>query len=104
MENVFVQIYPFVFMIGIAGYLPQICKLVRDRASADGMALSTWAIWTLTWMISLGYGITKLQDFMFCVVAGMNMAAHLAIIGIILYRRLCDAASASRMQFIRIRS
>lgn len=87
MENIFVQLYPFVFLIGLAGYGPQLVKLIRDKNSADGISIPTWVIWTLSWAISFGYAVTWVHDFMLCLVAGMNLVAHSAIIGIVAYRR-----------------
>lgn len=87
MEALFIQLYPFVFIIGMAGYGPQLYKLFRDRKSADGLSLSTWMIWTSTWAISLGYGMVHLDDLMFCMVAGMNLVAHMAVIAFILLRK-----------------
>ena len=93
MGNLFSQLYPFVFVIGLAGYGPQLFRLYQNPDSAEGLSLSTWAIWASTWLISLGYGITKLHDPMFCLTAGMNFAAHIIIVGFILSYRLRHAGN-----------
>ncbi len=105
MEALFSQLYPFVFLIGLAGFGPQIYQLMRNPASADSLSLSTWAIWALTWFISLGYGVTKLHDFMFCLTASVNFSAHMAIFLIIAYRRLHHmmAFQSLRPAYLRMR-
>jgi hypothetical protein len=97
MGDVFSQLYPFVFVIGLAGYGPQLYKMWKNPACADSLSLSTWLIWTSTWLISLGYGATKLQDVMFCLTAGMNLAAHCAIVGFICHRRLINYINQNKL-------
>lgn len=87
LETVFVLLYPLVFLIGLAGYIPQIVRLVRDDSPALNISLMTWFIWTFATAISLGYGITKLHDVMFCVVTATNLLAHMLIIMLVIYRR-----------------
>lgn len=87
MESLFTLLYPFVFLIGLAGFGPQIHKLLTEPTAAEGMSLSTWFMWALTWVISFGYGVTVLKDPMFCIVAGTNMTAHILVFALILYRR-----------------
>lgn len=87
-EGLFVQLYPLVFLIGLAGYVPQLVHLMRHDDPAYNISLLTWYIWSLSYVIGLGYGITHLHDFMFCMVAGMNLTAHFGIIMIVSYRRI----------------
>jgi hypothetical protein len=98
MEQFFNYLYPFVFAIGLAGYGPQLYKLWQDPSAASGMALSTWMIWASTWFISFGYGVTKLNDGMFCLVAGMNFTAHLIIIAMIVWHRRVELAQFFYLQ------
>lgn len=86
-ESVFTALYPLVFLIGLSGYLPQLYALITCRTSAESISLLTWFIWTSTWLISLGYGLTKLDDLMFCAVALMNVIGHLTVIILVMYRR-----------------
>lgn len=87
MEALFTALYPFVFLIGLAGYGPQLYRLMTDKSGAEGMSVPTWVIWCAAWCISFGYGISVLRDDMFMLVAGMNMIGHFMVIGLILYRR-----------------
>ena len=83
----FVFLYPFVFVIGMMGIGVQIHKLITDKESALSMPVLTWAMWTFAWMISFGYGMTKIHDLMYCLTAGLNCAAHGCVLIFILYRR-----------------
>jgi len=108
MGDVFTQLYPFVFVIGLAGYGPQLYKLWKEPRTAASLSLSTWVIWTSTWFISLGYGMTKLDDALFCLVAGMNLGAHIVIIALIAWHRRDEflgvfAPETPRPVFLRVR-
>jgi hypothetical protein len=99
MDFLFAQLYPFVLVIGLAGFGPQIFKLIRDPASADGLSVSTWLMWTMSWCISLGYGLTNLNDAMFILTAAVFMAAHGAVLCFILYRRFMAYARHNPQAF-----
>lgn len=102
MEYLFSSLYPFLFVIALMGFGPQIYKLLTDKTSAAGFSFTTWIIWTFGWGISLGYGMTKLQDTMFCIVAAVNLAAHLLILGIMAYRRYENGALSMQIMPERI--
>lgn len=40
----------------------------------------------MTWLISLGYAVFTLQDFMFALTSGMNLVGHLVLITLTLYK------------------
>ena len=83
----FTMLYPIVPLIGIMGFLPQIITLLKaDRVPAS-ISLSTWSIWTLTWLISFGYATFALQDILFATTCGLNLIGHFAIIGLTVYKR-----------------
>ena len=86
-EGIFIFLYPMVFLTSMAGYVPQIVNLLRVRTAAESMALSSWYIWLSASLISFGYGVTALHDFMFSMVAGFNALAQSVIIALVLYRR-----------------
>lgn len=44
------------------------------------ISVSTWLIWSSTWIISFMYGYFELHDFKFCLVSGINLAGHLTVI------------------------
>jgi hypothetical protein len=89
--NSAIDIIPFLYqgvaIIGGIGYLPQIYKLIISKGISKDISIVTWLIWLSTWIISLLYGILFLDDWRFCLVASVNIAGHLAIIGLTLYNR-----------------
>ena len=87
MENIFVSLYSFIPLIGLCGYLPQIRTLFYSKSGAESISLSTWTLWMGTWMISLGYGIFSLQDFLFSSTCVMNIIGHSTIIAMVIYKR-----------------
>lgn len=86
-NDLFTFLYPVVPMVGMAGYVPQIVALIRAKRIPQSISLSTWFAWTMTWLVSLGYGVFELQDSLFCMTASMNLMGHLAIIGLTLFKK-----------------
>ena len=80
-------LYASIALVAIAGYLPQIYKLARSHGDSGDISLLTWLIWLSTWLISLLYGMLILHDVRFCLVAAVNIAGHVAIIGLTFYNR-----------------
>lgn len=80
-------LYPVVPLVGLAGYGPQIIKLARTRTIPDSISLSSWYIWTLTWIISLGYAAFVLMDFLLIVTFTLNLICNSIVIGITLYKQ-----------------
>lgn len=87
MEKLFVILYPCVALISVAGYLPQIVKLVRAKGRVDGISLRSWLMWIATSCISLGYGIFHLQDLMFSLTVAASLAAMLVVAYLVIRNR-----------------
>lgn len=83
----FTLLYPVVPLIGLAGFMPQIITLLRSDKPAHSISVSTWLIWTITWLISFGYAVFALQDILFAITSGMNLVGHIMIIAITMYKR-----------------
>jgi hypothetical protein len=83
----FMFMYPIVPLVGITGYLPQIINLFRTTEAPKSISLSTWMIWTITWIVSFGYAIFSLQDLLFATTSGMNLVGHVLIIALAIYKR-----------------
>ncbi|MES2356239.1 MAG: hypothetical protein V4568_17905 [Pseudomonadota bacterium] len=81
------HLYGSIATIAIAGYLPQIYQLAKSEGAAAGVSLITWCIWLFTWLISLSYGAFILVDWRLCMIAGVNIAGHLGVIGLTAYQR-----------------
>lgn len=88
MDNLFSFIYPIVPLIGFAGYVPQIIRLLKIQRPAKSISFQTWMIWTLTWGISLGYGIFCLQDLLFSLTCFMNVVCHIIIMALTYFKRV----------------
>jgi uncharacterized protein with PQ loop repeat len=67
----------------IVAYYPQIHHLLVERC-AWGISLLTWLIWLASSVLLLGYCIFR-QEFLMCVVQGVNIGAILTTI--VLVRR-----------------
>lgn len=85
--ELFTSLYPIVPLVGLMGFLPQVMTLLKAREAPVSLSLSTWFIWTATWIISFGYAVFALHDALFAATAGMNLAGHIAIIGLTVYKR-----------------
>jgi len=91
MYELFLSVLPHLYgslaTIAIAGYVPQIYQLAKSEVAAEGVSLITWCIWLSTWIISLAYGALILVDWRLCMIAGVNIAGHLGVIGLAVYHR-----------------
>ncbi len=67
----------------IIAYYPQIHHLIVERC-AWGISLLTWVIWLASSVLLLGHCLHR-QEFLMCVVQGVNIAA--IVTTIILVRR-----------------
>jgi len=86
MHELFLTALPYLYSsiatIAVAGYLPQIYRLAKSRGSSEDLSLVTWWIWLSTWLISLSYGAFIMKDWRFCMIALVNIAGHIAVIGL----------------------
>lgn len=83
----FLLLYPAVPLIGLAGYGPQLVTLLKTDRPPHSISLSTWFTWALTWFISFGYAAFYVQDILFALTSAMNLAGHICVIGLTLYKR-----------------
>ena len=96
--HVFTLLYPVVPLVGLAGFIPQISTLLRTQDTPSSISLSTWSMWTLTWLISFGYAVCAIQDVLFAITAGLNLIGHILIVGLTMFKRhkyRSDSAIAS---------
>jgi hypothetical protein len=95
----FSLMYPIVPLVGLAGFLPQVITLLRTREAPISISLSTWFVWTMTWVISFGYAAFVLHDVLFAATAGMNIVGHIVIIGLTIYKRQKYSQTQSQGRF-----
>lgn len=86
-NDLFTVLYPVVPLVGLIGYAPQLLALIKTKRSPESISLSTWYLWTTTWLISLGYAGLVIGDLMLSVTAAMNVAGHAGVIWLTLYKR-----------------
>lgn len=87
-EQIISHLYAIVFLIGLAGYVPQIFALVKNDTDTKSISLLTWWVWLSSWIISLLYGVLCLSDIKFCIVASINIAGHITVMALIYYKRM----------------
>lgn len=80
-------LYSTVGFVIIAGYMPQIFRLVRTTTNCMDISIPAWAIWNYTSVISLLYGIFEMHDPKFIFVCATNVLCINAVIFITLYKR-----------------
>ena len=85
--ELFTFLYPVVPLIGLMGFLPQIFTLIKITEAPNTISVSTWSIWTMTWLISFGYAVFAMHDTLFAVTCGMNLVGHILIIALTIYKR-----------------
>lgn len=86
-DDAFLVIYPLVPLIGLFGYIPQIITLSQTKHAPRSLSLPTWITWTVTWFISFGYAYFYVNDLLLSTTSAMNLAGHLLVIGLALYKR-----------------
>lgn len=87
METFFLYTYPLVGIISLCAFIPQITALIKSTTSPANVSIKSWFLWTVTSIISFGYGVYILQDFMFCMMMGVTMVLNTVVISLILYKR-----------------
>ncbi|MCB1538152.1 MAG: hypothetical protein H6865_08330 [Rhodospirillales bacterium] len=87
MESIFVHLYPLVGVVSLMGYMPQIWRLIRAKTLESEISLHSWMTWVGTYCISLGYAALHLRDFMLILTVVLNLAATVAVVGLVLYNR-----------------
>ena len=80
-------LYGTIVLIAVFGYVPQIYKLIKSNSDGKDISITTWLIWLYTWVVTLLYGWIELEDTKLCIVAGINLFGHIAIIGLTLRNR-----------------
>lgn len=84
--------YAFVPVVVIVGWLPQIVTLIRNPASAHGMSVGTWAIWTVSGAVGTIYGIVVLSDVLVTLTFAANFAGQVTILGFALWAKIAEPA------------
>lgn len=87
MESFAELLYPLVSIISLSAFLPQIKTLLAATGPSRDIALSSWYLWTFASIVSLLYGVFKLQDMMFTVTTVLAVVMNVTIVGLVIYNR-----------------
>ena len=87
LKVLFSYLYPFVGLISVIAYMPQIKSLIKAKASPVNISIKSWLLWILGAAISLGYGLFCLEDLMFILITTLSLFLMLFIITLIIYMR-----------------
>lgn len=87
METFFLYTYPLVGLISLAAFIPQISALIKSTTSSANVSVKSWFLWTVTSVVSFGYGVYVLNDIMFCIMMGVTMFLNMIVISLIIYKR-----------------
>lgn len=80
-------LYSTVGFVIVAGYMPQIFRLIRTTTDCMDISVSAWMIWNYTSIVSLLYGIFEMHDPKFIFVCTTNILCINTIIFMTLYKR-----------------
>ena len=79
--------------IRLVSYLPQICKVARDRNGASAISYATWTLWTGCHLSTGLYAIVNLSDLLLAAASVLYALCCLAVIALTAAKRRRLAAS-----------
>ncbi len=79
--------YAGVGAMGVAGFVPQIIKLLKATGQSKAISLQTWGIWTFGNSISFLYAIFILKDLTAIAVIGGNLMGTTSVFCLASYNR-----------------
>lgn len=78
--------YSLVPIISVIGYGPQIMSVLKHEGKLENFPFSTWSIWMLTSVVSLAYGVFKLNDVLFIITALSCVIPNMLVIAAAVYK------------------
>lgn len=79
MEAFFAFAYSLVALINVVSYFPQILSLIKARSRSVNVSISSWVMWALSYVLSVGYGLFCLGDMKFVIVSGISLIMVLSV-------------------------
>ncbi len=86
-EAVFVALYPIAAFCHVVAYLPQIKALAINKTDVTVMPISPWIVWLCGNLMTLGYAVFHLKDFMLSMTVSVTALLISTIIVLIIYNR-----------------
>lgn len=71
----------------LVAYVPQIACLVRDADGARAISCTTWTLFALSHLSTIGYALTVVHDLRMAAIFGVNTLCCLGIVGLTLFKR-----------------
>jgi hypothetical protein len=71
----------------LVSYLPQICKVARDRNGASAISYATWTLWTGCHLSTGLYAIVNLSDLLLAAASVLYALCCLAVIALTAAKR-----------------
>lgn len=80
-------LYASTAFIGLASFVPQFVKLLKDTSGAESISISAVSLWTLVSLISLLYAIQINGDWLFIFGTGVFTFGNGTILLLAVYNR-----------------
>lgn len=80
------SLYSTVIIVSSLGYVTQLVKSVKIDSS-EGVSISSWVIWSYTWLVSTLYTFFIIEDGLFTAVSVINLVFSLLITIICIRKR-----------------
>ena len=82
----------------LVSYLPQICKVARDRNGASAISYATWTLWTGCHLSTGLYAIVNLSDLLLAAASVLYALCCLAVIALTAAKRRRLAVSRAGVE------
>ncbi len=83
----FEYLYPFVGVIFVIGYFPQIKSLIMAKEDDGSVTLSSWLLWLAANIICVGYAYYVVHDIPLTITSALNLLLSSIICGLLIYNR-----------------
>ena len=85
--KLFFALYPLAGIAFIIGYIPQILTLMRAKSPPENISITSWVIWLVGSVLSLGYVHFHLSDFMMVATTLLTLSLSLTVLGLTIYNK-----------------
>ena len=80
-------LYSLSGVVIVAGFLPQITKLIGATGRSVAVSLFSWWIWAATSAVAVTYGVLIVKDWRFTLLAALHLTCELTVACLVLYNR-----------------
>ena len=90
--------------VRVFAYLPQITSIARDRRGASAVSLTTWAMFTVSHLSTMAYGLLVVSDGKMAAIFGVNALCSVAIVALTALKRAQGPARLTGIEEWRLRN